>query len=145
MRYSVDGLAWKEFDAKHPEFSRDPRNAQLRLGADEFNPFGNMSLPYNMWPVDINDNEDETDVNVVHDSNSLNFMLTVDLKELILQSDELAVIVEPNNQAVDVEEKKTMKLDEDYVDKEIDDLLVELVEDENKNLVNGGNDSDSSL
>ncbi|KAM6577970.1 hypothetical protein CsatB_029807 [Cannabis sativa] len=51
LRHSVDGLAWKDFDAKHPEFARDPRNVRLGLAADGFNPFGNMSLAYSMWPV----------------------------------------------------------------------------------------------
>ncbi|XP_060968720.1 uncharacterized protein LOC133036222 [Cannabis sativa] len=51
LRHPVDGLAWKDFNAKHPEFARDPRNVRLGLAADGFNPFGNMSLAYNMWPV----------------------------------------------------------------------------------------------
>ncbi|KAM6554839.1 hypothetical protein CsatB_015601 [Cannabis sativa] len=51
LRHPVDGLAWKDFDVKHPEFARDPRNVRLGLAADGFNPFGNMSLPYSMWPV----------------------------------------------------------------------------------------------
>uniref|UniRef100_A0A803Q8A0 Integrase catalytic domain-containing protein n=1 Tax=Cannabis sativa TaxID=3483 RepID=A0A803Q8A0_CANSA len=64
----------------------------------------------------------------------------VDLGELILQSNEQAVNVEPNVQSMDVETEK-FELDEDYVTEEIDDLLVELIEDENQNLVNDGNDS----
>ncbi|XP_060970000.1 uncharacterized protein LOC133037170 [Cannabis sativa] len=51
LRHPVDGLAWKDFDAKHPDFARDPRNVRLGLAADGFNPFGNMSLAYSMWPV----------------------------------------------------------------------------------------------
>ncbi|XP_060970010.1 uncharacterized protein LOC133037176 [Cannabis sativa] len=51
LRHPVDGLASKDFDAKHPEFARDPRNVRLGLAADGFNPFGNMSLAYSMWPV----------------------------------------------------------------------------------------------
>ncbi|XP_060972508.1 uncharacterized protein LOC133038393 [Cannabis sativa] len=51
LRHPVDGLAWKDFDAKHSEFARDPRNVRLGLAADGFNPFGNMSLTYSMWPV----------------------------------------------------------------------------------------------
>ncbi|XP_062112440.1 uncharacterized protein LOC133823592 [Humulus lupulus] len=51
MRHPVDGLAWKDFDARHPDFARDPRNVRLGLAADGFNPFGNMSLSYSMWPV----------------------------------------------------------------------------------------------
>ena len=51
MRHAVDGLAWKEFDTKHPDFARDPRNVRLGLATDGFNPFGNMSQAYSMWPV----------------------------------------------------------------------------------------------
>ena len=51
MRHPVDGLAWKEFDTKHPDFARDPRNVRLGLAADGFNSFGNMSQGYSMWPV----------------------------------------------------------------------------------------------
>ncbi|XP_062079202.1 uncharacterized protein LOC133783534 [Humulus lupulus] len=51
MRHPVDGLAWKDFDAKHPDFSSEPRNVRLGLAADGFNPFGNMSQAYSMWPV----------------------------------------------------------------------------------------------
>ena len=42
---------WKDFDAKHPHFVSDPRNIQLGLTTDRFNPFGNLSTSYNMWPV----------------------------------------------------------------------------------------------
>uniref|UniRef100_A0A803P428 DUF4218 domain-containing protein n=1 Tax=Cannabis sativa TaxID=3483 RepID=A0A803P428_CANSA len=198
MRHPVNGVAWKDFDAKHPEFASDPRNVQLGLAADEFNAFDNMSLAYSMWPVvlanynlppcyarwlgiyevdepferylkrlnnyvenkarpkgsiaegyvadeeDNDDNEDETNVDVVHDLNSSNFVLMFDLGELILQSDEPDVIVEHNNQPMDVE-RENNEFDKDYIAQEIDDLLVQLVQDENKNLVNDGNDSDSSL
>ncbi|XP_062099743.1 uncharacterized protein LOC133805579 [Humulus lupulus] len=51
MRHPVDGLAWKDFDAKHPDFASEPRNVRLGLAADGFNPFGNMSQAYSMWPV----------------------------------------------------------------------------------------------
>ncbi|KAM6571477.1 hypothetical protein CsatA_015557 [Cannabis sativa] len=93
---------------------------------------------------DITDNEDETDVDVVSDSNSANFVLTVDLGELIMQSNEPPVIVESSDQLVDSEIENN-ELDENYVAEEVDDLLVEHVEDENVNLVNDGNDSDSSV
>ncbi|KAM6581559.1 hypothetical protein CsatA_005333 [Cannabis sativa] len=93
---------------------------------------------------DINDNEDETDVDVVSDSNSSNFLLTVDLGELIMQSNEPPVIVESSDQLVDSEIENN-EVDENYVAEEVDDLLVEHVEDENVNLVNDGNDSDSSV
>ena len=51
MRHPVDSAAWKNFDSRHPDFARDPRNVRLGLAADGFNPFGNMSLSYSMWPV----------------------------------------------------------------------------------------------
>ncbi|XP_060968686.1 uncharacterized protein LOC133036192 [Cannabis sativa] len=51
MRHPVDGLAWKDFDVKHPNFASEPRNVRLGLAADGFNPFGNMSLAYSMWHV----------------------------------------------------------------------------------------------
>ncbi|KAK9076568.1 hypothetical protein SSX86_004902 [Deinandra increscens subsp. villosa] len=51
MRHPVDGTSWKEFDIKYPNFSREARNVRLGLAADGFNPFGNMSLSYSMWPV----------------------------------------------------------------------------------------------
>uniref|UniRef100_A0A803NVP0 RNase H type-1 domain-containing protein n=1 Tax=Cannabis sativa TaxID=3483 RepID=A0A803NVP0_CANSA len=54
--------------------------------------------------------------------------------------DETTVIVEPYSQSMGAEGKNN-EFDEDYVAEEIDDLLVELVEDENENLVNDGNDS----
>lgn len=51
MCHPVDGLAWKEFDAKYPEFSKEPRNVRLALAADGFNPFGNLTHPHSTWPV----------------------------------------------------------------------------------------------
>ncbi|XP_062093425.1 uncharacterized protein LOC133799424 [Humulus lupulus] len=51
MRHPVDGLAWKDFDAKHLDFASEPRNVRLGLAADGFNPFGNMSQAYSMWPM----------------------------------------------------------------------------------------------
>ena len=51
MRHPVDGQAWKHFDNKYLNFSLEPRNVRLGLATDGFNPFGNMSLSYSMWPV----------------------------------------------------------------------------------------------
>ncbi|KAL5581544.1 hypothetical protein UlMin_013986 [Ulmus minor] len=51
MRHPVDGKSWQEFDKRHPQFFGDVRNVRLGLAADGFNPFGNMSLSYSMWPV----------------------------------------------------------------------------------------------
>nr|GEY52070.1 hypothetical protein [Tanacetum cinerariifolium] len=51
MNHPVDGKAWKIFDIIHSEFAIDPRNIRLGLAADGFNPFGNQSQTYSMWPV----------------------------------------------------------------------------------------------
>ncbi|GKC35601.1 hypothetical protein Tco_1047985 [Tanacetum coccineum] len=51
MQHPVDGRAWKDFDTKYPDFAAEPRNVRLGLAADGFNPFGNLSQSYSMWPV----------------------------------------------------------------------------------------------
>ena len=51
MRHPVDSLASKNFDKVHPSFAQEPRNVRLDLASDGFNPFGNMSISYSMWPV----------------------------------------------------------------------------------------------
>nr|GFB83844.1 hypothetical protein [Tanacetum cinerariifolium] len=51
MQHPVDGKAWKEFDTKYLDFDAEPRNVRLGLAADGFNPFGNLSQSYIMWPV----------------------------------------------------------------------------------------------
>nr|GEW37461.1 hypothetical protein [Tanacetum cinerariifolium] len=51
MQHPVDGRAWKNFDTKYSDFVKEPRNVRLGLAADGFNPFGNLSRSYNMWPV----------------------------------------------------------------------------------------------
>ncbi|GJT49044.1 hypothetical protein Tco_0975201 [Tanacetum coccineum] len=51
MHHPVDGKAWKIFDRRHYEFAKDTRNVRLGLAADGFNPFGNLSQTYSMWPV----------------------------------------------------------------------------------------------
>ncbi|XP_028076527.1 uncharacterized protein LOC114278638 [Camellia sinensis] len=50
LRHSADGEAWKDFDKQHPTFFDDSRNVRLGLATDGFNPFGNMSTSYSMWP-----------------------------------------------------------------------------------------------
>ncbi|GFS37289.1 hypothetical protein Acr_00g0051170 [Actinidia rufa] len=50
-RHPAHSDEWKDFDVKHPEFALEPRNVRLGLGVDGFNPFGNMSNSYSMWPV----------------------------------------------------------------------------------------------
>ncbi|GKE14751.1 zinc finger, PHD-type containing protein, partial [Tanacetum coccineum] len=52
MQHPVDGRAWKNFDIKYPDFAKEPRNVRLGLAADGFNPFGNLSQSYSMWPID---------------------------------------------------------------------------------------------
>ena len=51
LSHSVDSLVWKDFDAKHPHFASDPCNIWFDLTTDGFNPFGNLSTSYSMWPV----------------------------------------------------------------------------------------------
>ncbi|WMV25908.1 hypothetical protein MTR67_019293 [Solanum verrucosum] len=51
LRHPVDSEAWKEFDKNHTWLAQEPRNIRLGLATDGFNPFGNMSTNYSMWPV----------------------------------------------------------------------------------------------
>jgi hypothetical protein len=51
MSHPADGEAWKDFDRRDQAFANDPRNLRLALATDGFNPFGNMSTQYSMWPV----------------------------------------------------------------------------------------------
>jgi hypothetical protein len=51
MSHPADGEAWKYFDSKEKIFADDPRNLRLALATDGFNPYGNMSTQYSMWPV----------------------------------------------------------------------------------------------
>jgi hypothetical protein len=51
IRHPMDGEAWKNFNLIHPEFASDSRNVRLGLASDGFNPFGNMSTSYSIWPV----------------------------------------------------------------------------------------------
>ena len=51
LRHPADGKEWKDFDIAQPEFAEDSRNLRLGLATDGFNPFGNMSNSYSMWPV----------------------------------------------------------------------------------------------
>ncbi|GJZ73342.1 integrase, catalytic region, zinc finger, CCHC-type containing protein [Tanacetum coccineum] len=46
MQHPVDGRAWKNFDTKYPDFEKEPRNFQLGLAADGFNPFGNLNSSF---------------------------------------------------------------------------------------------------
>ncbi|XP_031248828.1 uncharacterized protein LOC116106594 [Pistacia vera] len=51
LRHPIDSESWKEFDKIYPSFAQDARNVQMGIATDGFNPFGNMSLSYSMWPV----------------------------------------------------------------------------------------------
>ncbi|GJX56339.1 hypothetical protein Tco_0286236 [Tanacetum coccineum] len=50
MQHPVDGRD-EDFDTKYPNFAKELRNVRLGLAADGFNPFGNLSQAYSMWPV----------------------------------------------------------------------------------------------
>ena len=51
IRHPIDSLAWKNFNNVHSSFTLKPQNVRLGLASDGFNPFGNMSISYNMWPM----------------------------------------------------------------------------------------------
>ncbi|KAM6575504.1 hypothetical protein CsatA_023831 [Cannabis sativa] len=51
LRHPADAEEWKQFDRLHPSFAVEPRNVRLGLATDGFNPFGNMSNSYSLWPV----------------------------------------------------------------------------------------------
>ncbi|GJW45773.1 hypothetical protein Tco_0077419 [Tanacetum coccineum] len=41
----------RNFDTKYPDFLQRTKNVSIGLAADGFNPFGNLSQAYSMWPV----------------------------------------------------------------------------------------------
>ena len=51
MIHSIDGEEWQDFDRKHETFAVDAKNLRLVVAIDGFNPFGNFSSAYSMWPV----------------------------------------------------------------------------------------------
>lgn len=51
VQHPVDATAWKEFNRMHPLFSNDARNIRICLSLDGFNPCGNFSTSYSMWPI----------------------------------------------------------------------------------------------
>ena len=51
MRHPADGEAWKDFDETFKSFADDPRSLRLGIATDGFNPFGQMSNSYSIWPV----------------------------------------------------------------------------------------------
>ena len=44
LRHPADGLAWKDFDRVHADFTLDCRNVRLGLSSDGFNSFQTMSI-----------------------------------------------------------------------------------------------------
>lgn len=53
LSHPADGEAWKDFDKKYSWFAKDARNLRFGLATDGFNPFGNMTTAYSMWPIFI--------------------------------------------------------------------------------------------
>ena len=53
LRHPANSKAWKTFDEIHESFSLETHNVRLGLATDGFNPFGNMSLNYSIWPVGL--------------------------------------------------------------------------------------------
>ena len=51
LRHLADCEAWKKFDQTHESFAMDPCNVRLGLATNGFNPFGNMSIKYSVWPI----------------------------------------------------------------------------------------------
>ena len=51
LRHPANSKAWKTFDEIHESFSLETHNVRLGLATDGFNPFGNMSLSYSIWPI----------------------------------------------------------------------------------------------
>jgi hypothetical protein len=51
LTHPADGEAWQHMVREFDHFAADVRNVWLGLSSDGFNPFGNMSLQYSIWPV----------------------------------------------------------------------------------------------
>ena len=51
LRNHADSIAWKEFDNRYKDFSKEPRNVRLSLASDGFNPFRTMSISHSTWLV----------------------------------------------------------------------------------------------
>ncbi|XP_057761025.1 uncharacterized protein LOC130981442 [Arachis stenosperma] len=46
LKHPADGQSWKDFDNRHSEFAKEPRNLRLGLASDGFNPFRTMSISH---------------------------------------------------------------------------------------------------
>ena len=51
LRHPRDSKAWKHFDLTNSWFATDPWNVRLALATDGFNPHGNMTQSYSIWPI----------------------------------------------------------------------------------------------
>ena len=51
IAHPVDGTQWERFDAKHTEFSDDPRNVRFGLSTDKMNPFNERINDHSTWLV----------------------------------------------------------------------------------------------
>ncbi|XP_062119373.1 uncharacterized protein LOC133833132 [Humulus lupulus] len=51
LRHPADAEVWKDFDRQYPDFAKESRNVRLGFATDGFNPFGDLSNSYSMWPV----------------------------------------------------------------------------------------------
>ncbi|TYK27418.1 uncharacterized protein E5676_scaffold325G001080 [Cucumis melo var. makuwa] len=51
LKHPANAKGWKHFDSEYPDFASDLRKVRLGLASDGFNPFGQMSTSYSMWPV----------------------------------------------------------------------------------------------
>ncbi|XP_062075870.1 uncharacterized protein LOC133779997 [Humulus lupulus] len=51
LRHPTNAEVWKNFDRQYPDFAKESRNVRLGFATDGFNPFGDLSNSYSMWPV----------------------------------------------------------------------------------------------
>lgn len=51
VRHPADAEAWKDLDARYPDFAKDCRNIRLGIVSDGFNSFRNMSSKHSTWRV----------------------------------------------------------------------------------------------
>ncbi|XP_062102062.1 uncharacterized protein LOC133810687 [Humulus lupulus] len=51
LRHPADAEVWKDFDRQYPDFAKESRNVRLGFATNGFNPFGDLSNSYSMWPV----------------------------------------------------------------------------------------------
>ena len=51
LHHPADCAQWRHFDNTYGWFGDDLRNIRFALSTDGMNPYGNMSISHNMWPV----------------------------------------------------------------------------------------------